>query len=698
MELHFNKSHAVSITKAAAFMLTAFMFVMPVQAQDINDNSENNIFQKYKNAPGIAEYPSAMAIILADDMTYTLNEDFSSETTEHNVIKILNKEGADTLKLLPRSYDAAAEQVELISARVVSPEGKITPVDPKTVRTISRIDESEANKNKKYFVVDFPNLTAGSLIEYNCRLKTAARSDKTWSTASYLQNDIPILNSTFKVSVPQSVKAHTFTNVPELAKPQLLKEEGRTVYYWDTPSPYDTEPSLPNKPNNQNYYKYIAVSGFADWRELGAWAGTVWSENTDDHGSLNILSSGLTSINKTPKEKIGDILKYLNTHFITAQDADLWHRADPSLLSKSEKLTPTDAAFLTGCLLNKAGLNVTPYLVTNSDLKNIESLPPIPQYVEQYLLKVTSDGQEYWIDPSVPGTATNAPNQGWQGNAALQLPTAVQGARLVALPCGQAEDNVNFYDVAGNVNLNGLGELSADITQFGLRANAMYATVEQLNTLEPSVRQKTVEMIMNKIDSLFAFHLIPYSNYFPAEIETDKPALLSTTVKINGCARLDKKSGYYLTPLTVVNNRSLLAGLNTENRTCPIRFEAPFTDEISYCLTLPENSTVIAAPQDVCISNEVGSYVCQTVSSGREVRFYNRVVINKPWIYSEDFDKLKELSQAQLSSSKTPLLFKAPKPETKKQVKAPSVSDESEAPAGQPENAPEDNLMIPDDL
>ena len=180
MKVHFNKSQAAGLAKAAAFMLTAFMFVMPVQAQNAGGSSESDIFQRYKNAPGIAEYPGAMAIILADDMTYTLNEDFSSQTTEHNVIKILNKEGADTLKLLPRSYDAAAEQVELVSARIVSPEGKITAIDPKKARVISRIDESEANKNKKYFVVDFPNLTPGSLIEYNCRLKTAARSDKAW--------------------------------------------------------------------------------------------------------------------------------------------------------------------------------------------------------------------------------------------------------------------------------------------------------------------------------------------------------------------------------------------------------------------------------------------------------------------------------------------------------------------------------------
>ncbi|MBQ7502186.1 DUF3857 domain-containing protein [bacterium] len=700
MKLHFNKSRAANISKAAVFALTAFMFAMPVQAQNSPDG---DLLQKYKNAPGIAEYPGAMAIILADDMTYTLNEDFSSETTEYNVIKILNKEGADTFKILPRSYDAAAEQVELISARTVSPEGKITVIDPKSARILSRIDESEANKNKKYFIVDFPNLSAGSLIEYKCRMKTAARDDKTWSTASYLQNDVPIVHSTFKVSVPENVKAHTFTNVPELKEPQLLEDKGKTVYYWQTSSPYDTEPSLPNKPNNQNYYKYVAVSGFADWPELGGWAGSVWAKNTDDHGDLNILASGLTSVSKTPEERIDDVLKYLNTHFITAQDSDLWHKADPALLSKSEKLSPSDAAYLAGCLLTKAGLNVTPYLVTNSDLRNIENLPPIPQYVEQYLLKVTSDGKDLWIDPSVPGIALNAPNKGWQGSAALELPTAVRqgGARLVALPCGQARDNLCLYDIAGNVNLNGLGELTADITPFGLRANDLYASVQQLGNLEPSVRQKTVEWIMNKFDSLFAFHFIPYSNYFPSEIEKNKPAAFSTTVKVNGCARLDKKSGCYLTPLTVINNRTLQAGLNTENRTCPIRFDAPFIDEISYRLTLPEESSVIAAPQNCSISNEIGSYICQTVSKGREVWFYNRVEINKPWIYPDEFDKLKELSQAQLSSSKTPLLFKAPKKAEKKQEKKVSGSKDvknPETPAENPEDSEKDSLMIPDDL
>ena len=69
---------------AAAFILATLP--LSVQAAD----SPSKVDSRFFNSPGLKEYPNACALILEDDLTYQLNEDYSAEATEHNAIKLLN--------------------------------------------------------------------------------------------------------------------------------------------------------------------------------------------------------------------------------------------------------------------------------------------------------------------------------------------------------------------------------------------------------------------------------------------------------------------------------------------------------------------------------------------------------------------------------------------------------------------------------
>ena len=98
--------------------------------------------------------------------------------------------------------------------------------------------------------------------------------------------------------------------------------------------------------------------------------------------------------------------------------------------------------------------------------------------------------------------------------------------------------------------------------------------------------------------------------------------------------------------------------LNTADRAFPIRFDAPFLDEVSYRLHLPPQSQVIAQPKDRNLTNPAGSYLCKTVVKGDEVWFYSRTEIKKAWYYPNDFAQLRELAQAQMETFKSALRYK----------------------------------------
>ncbi|MGM9998172.1 MAG: DUF3857 domain-containing protein [Candidatus Bruticola sp.] len=659
MELTFKPQTYVK--RLSVFLcLIAFvivMFPLSVRAADPPLRASD----RFINSPGAQEYPEACAIILEDDLTYQLNEDYSAVATEHNAVKILNENGVRLFKIAPRPFDASCEKIEFQYARTITPEGEVLEVPQENIKTIQSIVGAPMYESRKIKAAEFPGVRVGSIVEYSIKTTYAPREDKQWWACSYLQNDLPILHSTYKVSVPSKVKAYTFTNLPYMRSPKVTEENGKRTYYWSTKEAYNVIPSNVSMPASINYYKYVAASSFADWKELAAWIGNCWEKETADrNASLSMISSRITSVGKPADKRIKDILGYMSKFSILDKDGEFWRSINLKEASSSRFLTYPDAAYLTGALLKRAGLRVTPYMSTSSDLNTIAELPPIPTYVNQFFLKVSDPGgKTWWIDPTLPGAALSAPNLGWQGSAMLELPVSHSSkpGRLIAAPVGAPEDNIGLYNMEGRIETTGIGQLSADITYNGPRANILRTASAQAQTLSDSQRKEVTNWIVNKFDTNFCFQTIPYSHFFPNDIDNDQPVTLGTSVQFANYARYNRDKKYFETPLPIISSQSLQAGLNTSSRTYPVRFDAPFVDEITYRLILPEGSQVVNQPQDISLSNEVGSYSCKTVVKNSEVWFYSRTEIKEAWLYKEKFAQLEELARAQLETFRSPLAY-----------------------------------------
>lgn len=674
MKFTFLSRKLKSFLCLAALILATFP--LSTQAANSPAKSEN----RFLNSPGAKEYPNACAIILEDDLTYRLNEDYSVETTEHNAIKLLNEDGIKIFRLSPRNFNASFESVEFEYARTITPQGEIVEVPAENFKTIAAITGAPAYEDRQVYVAEFPNLEIGSIIEYSIKTKHTPRKDKQWWACSYLQNDLPILHSTYKVSVPSKEKAYTFSNVPYLKSPKITEANGMRTYYWETKEAFDSIANNVSMPSSFNYYKYVAASSFSDWKDLSKWAAEVWNEKTSDNdASLSMLCSRITSVGKPTEKRIQDVLSYMSKFSIIDKDQNFWDSLDLKQATSSKLLTYQDAAYLTGALLRRAGLRVDVYMTSSSDLKTMTELPPIPTYFSQFLLKVSDPGgKTWWIDPSLPGSALNAPDLGWQGSVMLELPSihSSKPGKLITAPIGSPEDNICSYNMEGRLEANGIGQLNADITYSGPRANILRTAEGQAQALTDAQRKEMINWIIGKFNNNFCFQTIPYANFFPAEMDSQAPVTIGTSVQFANYARYSRERDRFETPLPITQGQSLQAGLNTASRLYPIRFDAPFIDEINYHVLLPQDSQIVNQPKDVTLSNDVGSYTCKTVVKGSEVWFYSRTQINLTWIYRDKFSHLEELAQAQLATFKSPLAYKlAPKAPADKTEKT-----ESEAP------------------
>ena len=636
--------------------------------------------RRVADAPSAKEYPKASAVLFIDDLTYTLNSDFSSVTTEHSAIKVLKAEGVDVAKVVPRPFIEGQEKVELEYARTITPDGKVFNISPESIKIIDSVEGVPLYKDHKIFLAQLPNVAVGSVVEYSLKTTTAARGDHQWWVCSYLQNDIPITHSTLKVSVPEGTDVHTFTNDSSLRAPKVVRRDGRCVYFWSTDRPYDVLPEAVSMPTaGKNYYKYVGAGSFADWPDFGRWMGKIWDENTaDPSGALTMLSARITSVGKPARERIQDVLNYMSRYTLSNRSV-LGLGCDLKAASESKTLSHYDVAYLTGALLKKAGLKVTPYITTSSDLKTIESNPPNPNFVDQYLLKVfdPTEGVDLWIDPTLPGEPLSAPNLGWQGSALIELGTTGTGkGRVIEAPVAAAEDNSCSYRMEGVIDPSGVGELTADVTHTGPRANVLLAVLGQLKEIGDSQRDEVVTWVVSKFSKNFCFQTIPYSRYFPEQANPGQPFTFNTSVKFVDYARFNKDKQRFETPLPIVGGQSLQAGLAVDKRDYPVRFDAPFVDEINYHLYLPEGSKVVSQPIDKELRNEVGAYICKTVIKDSQIWFYNRVEVYEPWIYKEQFGQLGELAQAQLETMKSPLAYTLPPEVSNNEGSEPKVTVE----------------------
>ena len=221
MKFNFRPQLLSKKFKCFLYVAALVLATLPLSVQAANSPSKPD--SRFLNSPGLKEYPNACALILEDDLTYQLNEDYSAEATEHNAIKLLNEEGVKLFSLYPRNFDASFESIEFEYARTISPNGQVTEVPAANFKTIDAISGAPIYKDRQIYVAEFPNVEVGSVIEYSVKTKYAPRKDKQWWACSYLQNDLPILHSTYKVSVPSQEKAYTFSNVSYLSSPKITE-------------------------------------------------------------------------------------------------------------------------------------------------------------------------------------------------------------------------------------------------------------------------------------------------------------------------------------------------------------------------------------------------------------------------------------------------------------------------------------------
>lgn len=230
-----------------------------------------------RQSPDERAYPQAGALILSCEERIEITPDNRQISTLHYIVKILNDRGKEKFSETGISYDSTYEKVELRFARTVKPDGTVADVGSRHIRDVSRYMNFPLYSNARVYIISFPEVAAGAVIEYSLKIYNNEMINKKDTVISYsLKDHEPILKADFSVVVPQEKRLHLKTINEEYntsgirLSPDIAQETGCRVYSWHFKDIPQIVPE-PHMPPDADINPAFLISTFESWREIYTW-------------------------------------------------------------------------------------------------------------------------------------------------------------------------------------------------------------------------------------------------------------------------------------------------------------------------------------------------------------------------------------------------------------------------------------------
>ncbi len=360
----------------------------------------------------------ANAMVLFDKGDVYFDQDFTIIMERHKRIKIFNDKGKDAANIrIPYYGGNRAEyitdiQVETINDNNGKPE--ITKLERKLIYT------ETIDKFRNAIVFAFPNVKAGSIIEYKYRYQNLATLHlPDW----YFQSYIPVKYSEIATEIPEELYYRNQTRVHQQYIKNTSESLSRTLGGGATARPTNFEkqihalnniPSLQDEPymssRNDNLQSILfhlttikPIGGFV--RSVDTWAkiGGIVIDDEDFGGQLKRKLKGEEAIIEKAKtlksddEKIAYVFNEVKNR-MKWNDDDEWYTNDGTVKAW-EKQSGSSAEINLALfhLLKQIGLNAYPMILSTRDHGKVNYAYPFLYQFNRAVAYIPVDSAKYYI-------------------------------------------------------------------------------------------------------------------------------------------------------------------------------------------------------------------------------------------------------------------------------------------------------------
>lgn len=600
-------------------------------------------------------YAEADSILLLDDIRFDVMPDRTHAFDEHDAVKVMTRDGVDENATLVRVVDTSQSSIEVLMARTIKADGRVLKAGPPQLGTLA--PGSKVYDSVKRFTLRFPDVEVGDIVEFHIRTTHKPKPGGHFWATTYVQNPMPIIDSTFTVTIPEDVPFRTATPGHPGSKPVAEEVVIDGVTYkrlkWDIDEEeaYDFQPLAPKA---ISLLKRIEVSSFENWEQVAEYVEKDWKKHSvfseglalrvagwmPDGGELNARASALVKELNRKRKVAGFLAEAPEFHF-------------PASTFDEELVSSPDAALLTSVALSAAGIDNIPVLTFGVSADSLSDELPIPEKVNKIVLEIPRAGEApLWFDPESPGFVEDILPAKTSDTAALSWDSRFDGGQgLVDLQVASAFQNREEIAIEGRLEKTGGAELTLQYDRYGANSLDSRQAARDIQEGAREARDRALQAFFNNTARAFGPRARLLGRYFELDSEVADPFSLSLTVAVPGYAQVQDQT--LLVPLPRFLPSSLRAAARQRNRKTPLVFDQPFQQDVRIHLIFPEGAQVKDAPESIVKRTPEAEFVATGRAAGNEAWYVGRLTVFDPWIEDEGLQRNLETLQEALKSEDT---------------------------------------------
>ncbi len=592
-----------------------------VQLINIKDKEVSRLI---KNAPGEDKYPEAGAVILLDEVIYSIRKNNTMSTRIHRLIKVLNDRGK-SFGEVRLNYDSSHQSITVHMARTIKQDGTIINVGKKGMRDLTPWAGFPLYSNVKAKIISMPEVVAGSVIEYIATIESSELiNGDDFQFAIGLQHHEPQILQRIVLDIPKERKPNIQYIRLKDTLPQITNTRGRRIYIWEIKDMPEMIPE-PLMPPWTDISPFIMVSSFESWQEISVWFQKLAKDQFEIDDAIKQKVAELTAGVHTPEDKAAKIFQFVaaEIRYVGLEYGVSGYKPHKAAeIFKNKYGDCKDQAILLVSMLREAGIEAYLALISTRDNGRVQQEIPMLQF--DHCIAVAKFNEKLvWLDATSETCGFyEMPDSIQQREALVMFPT---GADFISTPLIRAENNKMIKEVGLKIKPDG-----SVIGNSKLITSGSYSLGYRGLKFTKPIRRKY--MLQGIVNSMYpGGKLIDYS--ITGLLDNNQP--VSINMSYSGPSYLKSAGDLKLFQLPGVGRGASL--VSREKRIYPIQFGSTSWTETRVNIKLPAGYKVRYLPEEIKLELPYASYWSFYKEKDGNIEYFERNIIKDTNIGVSDY-------------------------------------------------------------
>jgi tetratricopeptide (TPR) repeat protein len=252
-------------------------------------------------------YPNEDAVYLSESTYVRVQKNGLTSRLHQLVVKVFNQRGVEDFRTQPVAYSPDRQEVKVLRARVIKPDGSVVDSYSDTERNINE-PWTGMYYDARAKMLNFPALAPGDVLELQYRIEDTAQDNLLsdyFGEVENIQGIYPKLRFQYLVDMPKERPLYSNSaRVPGLAARQEELEGGRTLYHWTAKHVPKVVPE-PGMPGWAEIAPPLHVSTYKSWEQVSRyWWGLVRDQLTPNDELRQTVERVLQNVDRSDDKAV----------------------------------------------------------------------------------------------------------------------------------------------------------------------------------------------------------------------------------------------------------------------------------------------------------------------------------------------------------------------------------------------------------